>query len=204
VPIALTYDDGPDPIWTPRLLAELDLRGARATFFVEAGRAVSNPGLVEAIVAAGHEVGFHCCDHRRHSEMSEEEIEADAVEGLRLLEAIGVRPTTWRPPWGAVTSTTWRVAADHDLEICGWNVDSHDWRGDSCEDMLTAIAAVGGIRDGSVVLMHDGIGPGARRDGCEQTLALTAALLERADEAGLRTATFSAQRRLGAVSAVAS
>jgi peptidoglycan/xylan/chitin deacetylase (PgdA/CDA1 family) len=190
--VGLTFDDGPDPVWTARLLAELELHQATATFFPIAGRAVANRALVEAMVEAGHEVGFHCLEHRRHSELSDAEIGADAAAGLALLGSIGVRPALWRTPWGLVTAATRRVAAEHGLEICGWNADSHDWRGDSCEEMLAALDAEGGVGAGSVVLMHDGIGPGALRSGCAQTVRLAGALAARARSAGLATTTASA------------
>jgi peptidoglycan/xylan/chitin deacetylase (PgdA/CDA1 family) len=186
--IALSFDDGPDRVWTPRVLDELGHRAARATFFVEAGRAVANPSLIAAMAEAGHEVGFHCVDHVRHSELSDDAVAAEVEEGLRMLATLGVRPGAWRTPWGVVTEATLEVAAEHDLELWSWNFDSHDWRGDGYEEMLAALGAVGGLRDGCVVLMHDGIGPGARRNGCAETVRLTARLLDAAQSAGLRAA----------------
>ncbi len=140
---------------------------------------------------AGHEVAFHCVEHRRHSERSEAELAAEAEVGVEALESLGVRPTAWRAPWGIVTAATRRIAAEHGLDLWGWNVDSHDWRGDSRGEMLSALRAAGGLPEGAVVLMHDGIGPGARRSGCAQTVELAAALLDISRADGLRTATVS-------------
>src|SRR5205085_114631 len=128
--------------------------------------------LIAAMVAAGHEVGFHCVRHVRHSELAEEAVRAEAAIGLAMLGPLGVRPSAWRTPWGVVTATTREVAAEHGLALWGWSFDSHDWRGDSRELMLDALAAAGGLEDGAVVLMHDGLGPGARREGCEETVRL--------------------------------
>jgi peptidoglycan-N-acetylglucosamine deacetylase len=189
--VALTFDDGPDPFWTPRVLAELRHAGASATFFVEAPRALANPGLIEAMAAAGHEVGLHCVCHRRHSELEDDEVRAEATVGLAVLASLGLRPTAWRAPWGVVTEATREVAAEHGLEIWHWSFDSHDWRGDRCEEMLGALTAAGGLRGGTVALMHDGLGPGARRDGCAETGRLTQALLAAAAAAGLRPAPLS-------------
>ena len=186
--VALTFDDGPDPVWTPRVLAELDRRQAAATFFVDAKRALACPDLVAAIVGGGHEVGFHCFDHVRHSERSEAELTEEADRGLAALASLGLRPAVWRTPWGVETAATRRVAASHGLELRSWNRDSHDWRGDGCEQMLETIEAEGGLDDGAVVLMHDGIGPGAQRTDCEETVKLTATLLDRAGASGLRPA----------------
>jgi peptidoglycan/xylan/chitin deacetylase (PgdA/CDA1 family) len=189
---ALSFDDGPDPVWTPPLLAVLARREAIATFFVDSSRALSHPGDLEAIVAAGHEVGFHCHRHLRHSDLNESEVAADAASGLDALDSLGVRPEIWRTPWGVETHTTRRLAAEHGLELRRWNRDSHDWRGESCERMLAGIEAEGGLRDGAIVLMHDAIGPGALRDGCAETVRLAAALLDRAMAAGLAPAPVSA------------
>lgn len=70
-------------------------------------------------------------------------------------------------------------------------VDTHDCRGDDAVRMAAALEAQGGLRDGDVILMHDGLGPGALRDGCAATVSLTQTLLERAAEIGLTAATVS-------------
>ncbi|HEX3734439.1 MAG TPA: polysaccharide deacetylase family protein [Solirubrobacterales bacterium] len=184
--VALTFDDGPDHVWTARILAALEHRAATATFFVDARRALACPKLVRGMVAAGHEVGLHCVRHVRHSELSAEEVAAEAAEGLEVLDSLGVRPTAWRTPWGVVTDATRGVAAERGLELWDWSFDSHDWRGDDCEEMLFALRTQGGLADGSVVLMHDALGPGARRDGCDETVRLTVALLDAAATVGLR------------------
>jgi peptidoglycan/xylan/chitin deacetylase (PgdA/CDA1 family) len=189
--VALTFDDGPDCLWTGRILAALEHRAATATFFVDARRALAWPKLIRTMVAAGHEVGFHCLRHVRHSRLSAEEVAVEAAEGLEILDSLGVRPTAWRTPWGVVTDATRRVAAAHGLELWDWSLDSHDWRGDSCEEMLFALGTQGGLAAGSVVLMHDALGPGARREGCEETVWLTVALLDAATNAGLRPARLS-------------
>jgi peptidoglycan/xylan/chitin deacetylase (PgdA/CDA1 family) len=166
-------------------------RGAPATFFVDARRARAHPESLALAVADGHEVGFHCHDHVRHSECSEAELRADTEEGLAALRSLDLEPRAWRAPWGIVTEVTRRLAAEHGLELWGWSFDSHDWRGDGSERMLEALAATGDLGGGEVVLMHDGIGPGARRDGCEETVRLTTALLDLAEAAGLTPTTVS-------------
>jgi peptidoglycan-N-acetylglucosamine deacetylase len=189
--VALTYDDGPDPFWTELLLAELREHGARATFFAITPRAVLAPDLIETMLADGHEVGFHCVRHRRHSELNRGQLRAELAAGLRHLASLAVEPRAWRAPWGVETAATRRLAARHDLQLWGWSFDSHDWRGDAAATMHAALVAQGGLRDGDVVLMHDGIGPGALRTGCEETLELTRLLLADAARLGLRCAPVS-------------
>ncbi len=188
--IALTFDDGPDPNWTGQILEVLARHRATATFFVQGRAASAFPGLVEAIVAGGHEVGLHCFDHVRHSTMTASEIRADADAGLAVLARLGVSPRAWRTPWGDETEATAAVADDLGLELWGWTHDTHDWRGDQCSRMLEVLGAAG-LDDGKVILLHDGLGPGARRTGAEQTLLLTDALLGRAAEAELRPVALS-------------
>lgn len=189
--IALTFDDGPDPVWTGRILAELERHGAVATFFVDARRSLLQTDLIAAMREGGHEVGFHCFAHVRHSDLDEDGVRADVAAGLTVLDSLGVRATAWRAPWGVVTEATVRVAAEHELELWNWSFDSHDWRGDSVERMLAALA-VGRHGGGSVALMHDGLGPGARRDGCAETVRLTRGLLNMASATGLRPVRLSA------------
>jgi peptidoglycan/xylan/chitin deacetylase (PgdA/CDA1 family) len=190
--ICLTFDDGPNPVWTPRILRALRRRGARATFFVQARRAVECRDLVAAMVEGGHEVGFHCLDHIRHSQRTVEGVESDLRTGLEMLARIGVEPRAWRTPWGVETDVTRLLAAERDLRLWGWNVDTHDWRGDGVRRMFGALEAQGGLRGGDVILMHDALGPGARRDGCAETVALAELLLATAEREELTTATVSA------------
>jgi peptidoglycan-N-acetylglucosamine deacetylase len=189
--ICLTFDDGPDPVWTPRILTALGRRAARATFFVQARRAEEQQGLVAAMLEAGHEVAFHCLDHIRHSQRTAVGVQEDVTLGLETLSRLGVEARAWRAPWGIETDATRRLAGERDLRLWGWNVDTHDWRGDDVRRMFGALEAQGGLRGGDVILMHDALGPGALRDGCPETVALTELLLATAERADLTTATVS-------------
>jgi peptidoglycan/xylan/chitin deacetylase (PgdA/CDA1 family) len=75
---------GAAPIWTPFIFAELARAGRRLPFFVEAPRALAQPGLIRAMQEAGHEVGFHCVQHLSHAEMSEAALAAEAAAGLEI------------------------------------------------------------------------------------------------------------------------
>jgi len=121
--VALTFDDGPDPVWTPLVLEALAGAGASATFFLIAPRAARYPSLVARMRESGHDVAFHCGEHARHDTMTSEEIEADVESGLR---ALGKSARYWRTPWGLVTPATGEVAARHHLGLVGWTADTQD------------------------------------------------------------------------------
>jgi peptidoglycan/xylan/chitin deacetylase (PgdA/CDA1 family) len=181
--LTLTFDDGPEPVWSARVVHELQRRDAHAMFFLVGERVRAMPEQAKAIVASGHEVQLHCHRHVRHSDLSEAEIEADTCEALSALAAVGVRPTHWRTPWGVRTADTLRVAARHRLQLVHWTIDTHDWRGDTAQAMLERARAR--LPTGGVVLMHDGLGPGSQRDTCENTVELIGPLLDAARSEGL-------------------
>ncbi|HWF52628.1 MAG TPA: polysaccharide deacetylase family protein [Solirubrobacteraceae bacterium] len=185
----LTFDDGPDPVWTPRVLDRLRGAGARSTFFVMTERASAHPELIDRMHEEGHEVELHCVRHVRHTELDEPALREDAEHGLRTLAGLGARVRRWRPPWGVVTDATRRVADEHDLEVVCWSVDTHDWRGDTAADMHDLVAGDLGPR--SVVLMHDGLGPGARRTGCGHTVELIPRLIDTLAGRGVRAVPLS-------------
>jgi peptidoglycan/xylan/chitin deacetylase (PgdA/CDA1 family) len=181
--VVLTFDDGPDPVWTPRVLDVLAAAGKRATFFPIAPRAAAHPDLVARMQAEGHQIGLHCDEHVRHSARSEAWLRADTECALERLAGLGVAPTRWRPPWGDTSPFTLEVAEAHGLTLTGWTVDTHDWRGDSAETMFATTRER--LTGEAVVLAHDGIGPGARRVDARETVAYTTRVIDFAREAGL-------------------
>jgi peptidoglycan-N-acetylglucosamine deacetylase len=166
--LALTFDDGPDPVWTPRLLDLLRALGAHATFFPIAARAAEHAAIIERICAEGHMIGLHCDQHVRHSERDVAWLERDTDAALRRLAELRVRPAFWRTPWGDTAPWSTQVARDRDLRLIGWTTDTQDWRGDSAAEMFEATREA--LTDGAIVLAHDGLGPGARRESPEATL----------------------------------
>ncbi len=181
--VHLTFDDGPDPRFTPQILDALEAEGARVTFFVIAGR---QPDLVRAIAARGHEVGYHCGEHVRHSRRRRSEVGRELRSDLQWLSQCGVAPRAWRTPWGDLAPWTGDLAREAGLQLWGWSDDTEDWAGRTSTQMLEGLEQT--VSGGSVVLMHDGLGPGATRAGCEQTAALVAPLCRLARSLGLRIA----------------
>jgi peptidoglycan-N-acetylglucosamine deacetylase len=182
--IALTFDDGPDPRWTPAVLDALRAAGARATFFVLGPLVRAHPELVRHALAEGHVVAPHAERHVPHTELSADEGADDLDRVLAALAGAGVpAPWLWRAPYGVEADWTRPLAAARRLRLLGWTADTHDWRGDDAATMLAAIEP--GVRDGAVVLAHDAVGPGATRDGCAETVALIAPLVALARSRGL-------------------
>jgi peptidoglycan/xylan/chitin deacetylase (PgdA/CDA1 family) len=171
--VSLTFDDGPDSRDTPLVLDELERAGARATFFVTPG---SEPELIERMAEAGHEVAYHCGRHVRHSERTRREVLGEARSDLGWVGELGIRPRAWRTPWGDLAPWTGELAAGLGMELWGWSDDTEDWSGRPSGEMLADLER--SIAPGSVVLMHDGVGPGARRRDCGPTVELVAPLVE--------------------------
>jgi peptidoglycan/xylan/chitin deacetylase (PgdA/CDA1 family) len=166
--VELTFDDGPDPVWTRAILAALRGSPLRATFFVVAATAEEHPELLLAARADGHAVELHCYEHLAHTETDRATIERDTERALAVLAGLGIHPRRWRTPGCAHASWTHEIAAAHNLELCRWDIDTHDWRGHHAERMLADAGP--DLHPGAVVLLHDGLGPGALREGCEETV----------------------------------
>lgn len=178
--VALTFDDGPDPRTTPRLLDLLQRYQAQATFFVIGSRACRHPDLVRRAVREGHAVGNHS---HRHSLLlpflPEPLATADLAACSSAVEAItGERPGLFRPPRGWRTASLDGVATRLKMRTVGWTVDSRDWLDQDPARLVHRVSS--GLRTGAVLLWHDG---GDRREG---TLKAIEALLRSMDRLGLR------------------
>jgi peptidoglycan/xylan/chitin deacetylase (PgdA/CDA1 family) len=151
--IALTFDDGPDPEWTPQVLDALGRLGMRATFFLVGERAARHPGLVARIVAEGHEAGSHSWDHPSLPELAPAAV---AEQIARTRAALGAADAhLMRPPYGHQSLATWRQARAAGYRVVMWNVAGGDWRADDGETLAARIAAAAG--PGAIVLLHDSL-----------------------------------------------
>lgn len=157
--------------------------GAPATFFVTPG---THPELIARAIAEGHLIAYHCGLHVRHGERSREAVAVEAERDLEWLLRLGVRPRAWRTPWGDLASWTHGLAEDLGLELWRWSDDSEDWAGHDAAAMLAELGRT--LGPGSVVLMHDGVGPGALREDCRATAELVAPLVAAARSQGLEPA----------------
>ena len=154
--VALTFDDGPDPKTTPRVLRALEEANARATFFVIAKKAEEHPELVREILRRGHEVGLHSYAHDRLFALrSEARVRADLERGADVLEGLtGQRPLFFRPPIGHTNPIIARVADALDLVTVGWSVSARDGLASAVPRSIVNRVRRG-LADGAIVLMHD-------------------------------------------------
>ena len=173
--VALTFDDGPDPENTPRLLEILRQRHIPATFFVVAEKAKKYPDLIRQIVADGHQIGLHSLDHRYAWFALPGRTDREWTESLQELEKISGKKITWmRPPWGTFNLMTWLWLKKQGLKAVLWNVEGHDWKADrSPAEIAGAIARK--VNEGSIVVMHDS---GGESGAPEHTLAAVELLRE--------------------------
>src|SRR5215213_2123640 len=155
--VYLTFDDGPTPTWTPRVLDLLARSRARATFFV-VGRSVATwPGLVRRAYAAGHGVGNHTWSHRRLTGLRGRSLTAEVGATSAVIgRATGARPRCLRPPYGTVDAASVYQARALGLRLTMWDVDPYDWRRPGAG--VIAGRVLSRVGSGDVVLLHDGGG----------------------------------------------
>jgi len=162
--VALTFDDGPHPEHTRRVLELLDEVGAKATFFVLGSKVEAHPEVAREIVARGHGLGIHGYTHDRLLSLrSPKRIAADLERALDAVEsATGLRPVLFRPPVGHVSPRTDTAATRLGLTIVAWSVRGLDGLARAnAKDVAARVRR--GLRPGAIVLLHDAAEQGDRR-----------------------------------------
>ncbi|MFD5616093.1 polysaccharide deacetylase family protein [Kitasatospora sp. NPDC127060] len=155
--VALTIDDGPDPRYTPQVLALLQQHGIRATFFLIGENAVEHPALVKEIADRGHHIANHTWTHPDLRHMSESAVRDELERTSDLLHrTTGRLPTWFRAPGGDFSPVSLRVAADLGLRNMSWSVDPRDWSRPGTSSIIDTVLK--DVRPGSIVLNHDGGG----------------------------------------------
>ena len=156
--MALTFDDGPYPPYTDRLLDVLKEKKAHATFFLVVEQAQRHPELVKRALAEGHTVGLHAFRHRDFLKLTEEERQNDLALGKKVLHGItGKEPVYWRPPHGFRDFSVMGVAAAEKLTVVNWSVIPRDWTGIGKQEIHDRV--MDKAENGSIVLLHDGDSP---------------------------------------------
>lgn len=177
--VYLTFDDGPHPPETERVLDVLRERGARATFFLIGSKVSGNEAVLRRMLEEGHALGLHTYSHAgTFPLLSFDKMLADVNEGKRAVESVaGKKISLFRPPFGVTNPTIAKVVRTLRLQTVGWDVRSfdtmfcksskhsckqsgHDWYVPVVERIMKQ------VRPGSVILLHD------RLDGASELLSL--------------------------------
>ncbi len=154
--IAITFDDGPDPVLTPRLLDLLKERKIHATFFLVGRNAAAFPDVVRRIADEGHELGNHSWSHPLLTQLGKDSVESQLRRTHdAIIKACGVAPLLYRPPYGAVSiSQRARIEKSFGYPAILWDVDPQDWKHPrSAQKVYDAIHTQ--TRAGSIILCHD-------------------------------------------------
>ncbi len=153
--IAMTFDDGPHPELTPKLLDELKKRGIKATFFMVGQCVAEYPDIVKRMAAEGHEVANHSWSHPALTKLGAEGVRKQ-MENTNdaIRNACGVTPVVMRPPYGATSAIlNKRFAEDYGMKVILWSVDPLDWKYRNANKVYTAI--IQNTRPGAIILAHD-------------------------------------------------
>jgi peptidoglycan-N-acetylglucosamine deacetylase len=158
--VALTFDDGPSPSYTPRILAVLRRLHAPATFFVIGYLAERFPRLLEREHRAGMAVGNHTYNHPQvppFAELPERLLEDEVAIGAQILARIGIEAQLLRPPGGSVSPRVVSAASKLGERVVLWSVDPSDWvEGMTAKTIVRRVLR--SVRPGSIVILHDGGG----------------------------------------------
>lgn len=180
--VALTFDDGPDPAYTPEVLDILDKYQAKATFFMLGESARRYPLLAGRVAEAGHAVGSHCYQHFSLLLASPKRIRSQIIDAeLALEEATGQRPRLLRAPYGFHPPFLVREAKRRGYLVAGWSISPHDsfqLPGD-----VLARRVLDRVKPGDIVLLHDG------RENRQETIEALPIILEGLQRKGLRCVT---------------
>lgn len=188
--VALTFDDGPSPVYTSQILAELKAAGAHATFFVIGNRAEKYPALVRAEWLGGNAIGNHTYRHDWMAGTSSTHISATLMTTTRAILAATGDPCVWlfRPPFGA-QNWDYRVAAEaarEGLTSVTWDLAGFDWERPGADVIAQRI--ISRLHSGAVILLHDSA-PDTENQNRSQTVAALPLILQAIHAQGYRTVT---------------
>jgi peptidoglycan/xylan/chitin deacetylase (PgdA/CDA1 family) len=180
--LALTFDDGPNPAWTPKLLDTLAEYEIKATFFVMGSRAQAQPALVKRMLEAGHLIGNHSWSHPNLARTAAGKVRQEMAQTKDVLEQMIGRPVAYfRPPFGARRPVVFRIAREMGMTVVLWNAMTSDWSEPSADRIASALMKkIDGLErrgDAANIVLHDGghLDPMAAREPSVTAAGLLAA-----------------------------
>lgn len=165
--VMLTFDDGPDPRYTGRLLKLLARYKVPASFFVTAGNALAYPGLIAEMKQNGHLIGFHSSCHQNALLTAPWTVRQDFEKMQQAAEALGVPFRWYRPPWGHTNVVTRHEIKRYGLQLVMWDVMCEDWQRRATPEGI-AQKLQQRVHPGAVICLHDS---GGAPDAPAHTLA---------------------------------
>ncbi len=152
--IALTFDDGPDPRYTPAILDILDQFNVKATFFMVGTHVARNPDLAHQVAQRGHEIGSHTYTHRNLLGLARPTLMVEVAKNQNTIErAVGRRPTLFRPPRGLYDNNLGAILEKEGLTLVMWSRSSVDWSEPGPEAVVRNVLTK--VQNGDVILFHD-------------------------------------------------
>ncbi|MFE6162900.1 polysaccharide deacetylase family protein [Streptomyces sp. NPDC056486] len=154
--VNITIDDGPDPVWTPKVLDLLKEYGVKATFCMVGTQAQAHPDLVKKVVADGHRLCDHTVSHNTAMDKDSQTYQSkQIVDAERMITKAsgGVRPMYYRAPGGAFTPYSRKLAASHGMRPLGWNVDTKDFERPGTDAIVATVQRE--LPNGPTLLFHD-------------------------------------------------
>lgn len=152
--IALTFDDGPSPVYTPELLDLLKEQDVHATFFLVAENAQAYPEIVKRMAREGHSIGLHSLNHRGFWLETPKQTRLDFEESLQIFQDMKIELIGFRPPWGTFNALTRHYANKADLPIYLWSRNANDWEIETqASDIVSRITK--NLSAGEIIVLHD-------------------------------------------------
>lgn len=189
--VAITFDDGPSPLWTPRILAALKKAGIKATFFMLGDHVERYPQIAQMVASDGHEIGNHTFDHHVLIYYKPQELEKEIKDAeMAIKKATGVTTHYFRPPKAWLTPAEKEKIKAMGYEVILWSLNSKDWV--TFDDKYITRYLVHHIQPGDIILFHDSGGVFGTEGGSrkETVLAITR-LAEKLKDRGYRFVTIS-------------
>lgn len=157
--IALTFDDGPHPRYTPRILSILERFHVTATFFIIGINAERYPDTLKQIAESGCEIGNHTYSHTSLLHRSSKEIRKEIEDCQQVIERlVGVRTSLFRPPQGANSPCVKTVSRELEYDVILWSIDTEDWALTPSREIYQDL--IKNLKGGDIILMHDYVSGG--------------------------------------------
>ena len=181
--VALTFDDGPSPVWTPKILDELKKAGVKATFFMIGEHVEKYPDVARRVAEEGHEIGNHTIDHHVLVYYKMDELEKEIKDNEKIIKTITGQTTRYfRPPKAWLTAKEKKKIREMGYKTVLWTLNSKDWV--TFDDKYIIRYILNHIKPGDIILFHDSGGvftaEGGNRNETVKTIAqLTQKLKEK-------------------------